>query len=188
MIEEKKKEIKPLTAEDQLYVKELVWQLNGTIRRVVRSYLDDDLSAEFDDVVQSIFETICKQLDDFRNADSPEALAVRIATRRVWHVRRDWKATEELSEDYAATDDGPRGLDDILPKSFPPSDKALLNSVYGDKDPNNFYSYNAYEHGGDYSFTGVPGVKYRAVMKAYASNSSGSEYSSEITCSGKVCK
>lgn len=130
MIEEKKKEIKPLTAEDQLYVKELVWQLNGTIRRVVRSYLDDDLSAEFDDVVQSIFETICKQLDDFRNADSPEALAVRIASRRVWHVRRDWKATEELSEDYAATDDGPRGLDDILPKSFPPSDKALLNSVY----------------------------------------------------------
>ena len=61
-------------------------------------------------------------------------------------------------------------------------------TAYGDKDPNNFYSYNAYEHGGDYSFTGVPGVKYRAVMKAYASNSSGSEYSSEITCSGKVCK
>lgn len=61
-------------------------------------------------------------------------------------------------------------------------------TAYGDKDPNNFYSYNAYEHGGDYSFTGVPGVKYRAVMKAYASNSSGSEYSSEIACSGKVCK
>lgn len=61
-------------------------------------------------------------------------------------------------------------------------------TAYGDRDPDTFYSYNAYEHGGDYTFTGVPGVKYRAVMKAYASNSSGSEYSSEITCSGRVCK
>lgn len=61
-------------------------------------------------------------------------------------------------------------------------------TVYGDKDPDRFYSYNAYEHGGSYTFTGVPGVKYRAVMKAYASNSSGSEYSNEMTCGGKVCR
>lgn len=58
----------------------------------------------------------------------------------------------------------------------------------GDRDPDKFYSYNAYDHGGDYTFTGVPGVKYRAVMKAYASNSSGSEYSEEFPCTGKVCK
>lgn len=61
-------------------------------------------------------------------------------------------------------------------------------TAYGDKDPDKFYSYNAYEHGGDYTFTGVPGVKYRAVMKAYASNNSGSAYSEEFPCTGKVCK
>lgn len=61
-------------------------------------------------------------------------------------------------------------------------------TAYGDQDPNRFYSYDAYDHGGDYVFSGVPDVKYRAVMKAYASNSNGYEYSDEITCTGKVCK
>lgn len=61
-------------------------------------------------------------------------------------------------------------------------------TAYGDKDPTKFYATNAYEHTSSYTFTGVPGVKYRAVMKAYASNSSGYEYSDEITCTGRVCK
>lgn len=61
-------------------------------------------------------------------------------------------------------------------------------TAYGDKDPDKFYSYNAYDHGGDYTFTGVPGVKYRAVMKAYAEDENGSEYSKEFTCTGRVCK
>lgn len=54
--------------------------------------------------------------------------------------------------------------------------------------PEKFYSYNAYEHTGSYTFTGVPGVKYRAVMKAYAEDENGSEYSKEFTCTGRVCK
>lgn len=61
-------------------------------------------------------------------------------------------------------------------------------TVYGSSDPDTFYSYNAHDHGGDFTFTGVPDVKYRAVMKAYASNSSGYEYSDEFACTGKVCK
>lgn len=61
-------------------------------------------------------------------------------------------------------------------------------TAYGDKDPDRFYSYDAYDHTGSYTFTGVPGVKYRAVMKAYASNDSGSAYSNEFPCTGKVCK
>ena len=64
----------------------------------------------------------------------------------------------------------------------------LKNNIEMNKQRALLLNNNAYEHGGDYTFTGVPGVKYRAVMKAYASNSSGSEYSSEIACSGKVCK
>ena len=65
---------------------------------------------------------------------------------------------------------------------------ATTFTVYGSSDPSRFYSYNAHDHGGDYTFTGIPGVKYRAVIKAYASNSSGSEYSDEFVGSGKVCK
>lgn len=61
-------------------------------------------------------------------------------------------------------------------------------TAYGDKMPDKFYSYNAYDHTGSYTFTGVPGVKYRAVMKAYAEDENGSEYSKEFTCTGRVCK
>lgn len=61
-------------------------------------------------------------------------------------------------------------------------------TAYGNTDPTRFYSTNAYEHTGSYTFTGVPGVKYRAVMKSYAKNSNGYEYSDEFTCTGKVCK
>lgn len=61
-------------------------------------------------------------------------------------------------------------------------------TAWGDQMPEKFYSYNTYDHDGEYTFTGVPGVKYRAVMKAYACNSEGSEYSDELPCNGKVCK
>lgn len=61
-------------------------------------------------------------------------------------------------------------------------------TVYGSTNPDKFYSYNAYDHGGSYTFTGVPGVKYRAVLKAYAKDKNGSEYSDEIVGNGKVCK
>lgn len=60
-------------------------------------------------------------------------------------------------------------------------------TAYGSKNPS-FYSYNSVSHDGTYTFTGIPGVKYRAVLVAYASNSSGSEYSNEIVSSGKVCR
>ena len=61
-------------------------------------------------------------------------------------------------------------------------------TIYGSSNPSKFYSYDAYDHTGSYTFTGFPNVKYRAVLKAYASNSSGYEYSDEIVCGGKVCK
>lgn len=61
-------------------------------------------------------------------------------------------------------------------------------TVYGSSDTETFYSYNAYDHTGSFTFIGVPDVKYRAVMTAYATNKSGSEYSREITCTGRVCK
>lgn len=61
-------------------------------------------------------------------------------------------------------------------------------TVYGSTNPSKFYSYNTCDHGADYTFTGVPGVKYRAVLKAYAKDKNGSEYSDEIVGGGKVCQ
>lgn len=61
-------------------------------------------------------------------------------------------------------------------------------TVYGSSNPSKFYAYNAYDYGGSYTFTGMPGVKYRAIIKAYASNSNGYEYSREIVGGGKVCQ
>lgn len=122
-------EKKPLSKEDRIYAKELICELDGTIRRVVRSYLGTDVSSEFEDVVQSVYETICVQLDDFKKCDSQEALAVVIAARKVWRVRRDRKPTEELSEDMPASEDDP-GLEDIFPLSISDVDREILTSVY----------------------------------------------------------
>jgi len=44
------------------------------------------------------------------------------------------------------------------------------------------------QHGGDFYFDGMPGVKYRAVMVAYAKNASGYEYSKEMACTGRYCE
>jgi len=77
------KKIKPLSQEDQVYSKALIEVLNEKIRQTVRSNLGSDLSSEFEDIVQSVYEAICKQLDDFKNCDNQEALAVTIAARAV---------------------------------------------------------------------------------------------------------
>lgn len=123
------KQIEALSIEDQIYAKELIEKLDGTICRVVRSNLDADLSSEFEDIVQSVYERICMQLDDFKKCDSQEALAKTIAIRRVWHVQRDRKPTELLSDDIPAGEDD-RGLADILPPSISDEDKAILTAVY----------------------------------------------------------
>lgn len=129
----REKEIKPLSKADQIYAKELIRELDGTIRRVVRSYLEDELSSEFDDIIQSIYEIICRQLDDFKKCDSQEALAVTIAARKVWHTQRDWKATEVLTEDIPSAEDD-RGLDNILPLSISDADRAILTAAYDHRD------------------------------------------------------
>lgn len=59
---------------------------------------------------------------------------------------------------------------------------------YGSSDPKTFYTENEMDHSGYFFFTGTPGVKYRAVMVAYAEDSTGYEYSREVPCDGKVCK
>ena len=59
---------------------------------------------------------------------------------------------------------------------------------YGSSDPDTFYAMDTIQHGGDFYFDGMPGVKYRAVMVAYAKNASGYEYSKEMACTGRYCE
>lgn len=127
------KKIKPLNREDQLYAKELIRVLNQKIRQTVYSNLGSDLSSEFEDIVQSVYEAICNQLDDFKSCDSQEALAVTISARAVWTFRRNHKPTEELSEDISAMETD-RGLDEILPLSTSDMDREILTSVYERQD------------------------------------------------------
>ena len=61
-------------------------------------------------------------------------------------------------------------------------------TVYGSDDPDLFYDTDTIQHGGDFYFDGIPGVKYRAVMVAYATDAAGEEYSREITCTGRYCE
>ena len=61
-------------------------------------------------------------------------------------------------------------------------------TVYGSDDPDLFYDTDTIQHGGDFYFDGIPGVKYRAVMVAYATDANGEEYSREITCTGRYCE
>lgn len=70
------------------------------------------------------------------------------------------------------------------------SDNVWITSftVYGEDDPETFFSEDAYEHVGSFTFTGLPDVKYRAVLVGYAEDESGYEYSREVTCVGKVCE
>jgi len=125
----RKKKVQPLSREDQIFAKELIQKLNATIYGVVRSYLDDDFSSDFEDIVQSVYEEICTQLGDFRRCDSQKALATVIAARKVWHIQRDRRPTEVLTDDVPAPEAN-RGLEDILPLSISDKDREILTSVY----------------------------------------------------------
>lgn len=128
-----KKKIKPLSIEDQIYAKELTRVLDGAIRRVTRSYIGSELASDFEDTVQTVYEKICEQLEDFKICDNPEAFVVRIAGRAASHVRRDHKETEPLSEDMPAPE-ADRGLEDILPSSTSDIDREILTAVYDRQD------------------------------------------------------
>lgn len=128
-----KKQIKPLSKEDQIYAKELCRALEKKIRQTVHSNLGVELSAATEDIVQDVFESICSQLNDFKNCRSTEALAVTIAARAAWNFRRDHKPTETLSEDIPATEPD-RGLEDILPRTISDKDREILTAVYDRRD------------------------------------------------------
>ncbi len=126
-----KRERKPLSAEEQIYAKGLIEQYDKLIRKVIRTHLHREFTtAEFEDVVQNVFEDICCRLKDFPRYDSPEALVVTIAKRAAWKAYREQKKeTLPLREDYPAREED-RGLEDILPAKLSQQDRQLLIRTY----------------------------------------------------------
>lgn len=130
---EAKRKRRPLTAEEQRYAQELIRKYDKTIRRVVKAYLDLALKGELEDVVQSVYEAICCQLNDFKTYDSPEALVFTIASRAAWRLNKAWKETVSLTEELPAREPD-RSLEDLLPGGISEEDKSLLISVYQHRD------------------------------------------------------
>lgn len=59
--------------------------------------------------------------------------------------------------------------------------------VFYGADYPEFYTRNSLSHQATLTFTGLPGVEYRAKLAAYAQNPQGSDIK-ELICTPKVCK
>lgn len=66
------------------------------------------------------------------------------------------------------------GAQKILIEKQTGSSWVTVATYHGSTNPA-FYRSNAYSHAYEFSFTGSPGVTYRATLTAYAENSSGSD-------------
>lgn len=77
------------------------------------------------------------------------------------------------------------GVNEILVEYWNGSDWVTDHHVYGSKHPE-FYSTEEIGHAGGYSFYGMPGLKYRATVTAYAELDGGSD-TGEITSQEVVC-
>lgn len=120
----RKKEIRPLSPEDQEYVRNFLQINDPLIRRVVARYMHPNTPAEFEDLLQNTYEAICRQLDVFKTCENPEPLLRTIAMRQVWATNRKHRPTVPLLDTVSApTED--RGLDELLPTSTPAADREL---------------------------------------------------------------
>ena len=125
----RKKEIRPLSPEDQEYVRNFLQINDPLIRRVVARYMHPNTPAEFEDLLQNTHEAICRQLDVFKTCENPEPLLRTIAMRQVWATNRKHRPTVPLLDTVSApTED--RGLDELLPTSTPAADRELFEAVY----------------------------------------------------------
>lgn len=129
----KEKKNRPLTEEEQIFAKSLIDKYDKTIRRTVQANLYDEVGEDFEDVVQNVYEMICRQLDDFRSYKEPEALAYTIAARAARNRSRAYKETLPLTEDPPGRERDP-GLGELLPEDLPERDRELLTAVYERRD------------------------------------------------------
>lgn len=77
------------------------------------------------------------------------------------------------------------GVNEVLVEYWNGSDWVIDHHAYGSNHAD-FYSTNSNAHAGGYSFYGMPGLKYRATVTAYAELDGGSD-TGEITSQEVVC-
>lgn len=77
------------------------------------------------------------------------------------------------------------GVNEILVEYWNGSDWVTDHCAYG-SNHSDFYSTQSNMHAGSYSFYGMPGLKYRATVTAYAELDGGSD-TGEITSQEVVC-
>ncbi len=122
---------RPLTTEEAAYVEGILREHDATLRRVIYSVLGKELRDEGEDVLQNVYEAVCRQVNDFKACDNHQALLVTIAARSAWRTRKKLckRATVPLTEDIPMS--GPdHGLLEILPFSTSDEDRRLLAQIY----------------------------------------------------------
>lgn len=126
---------RPLTTEEAAYVQSILREHDAKLRRVIYSILRQEFRDEGEDVLQDVYETVCRQVDDFKVCDNHEALLVTIAARSAYRTRKRLckRATVPLTEDIP-TSEPDYGLLEILPFSTSDKDRQLLAKIYEERN------------------------------------------------------
>lgn len=127
--------LRPLTPEEVVLVQNILREHDDTLRRVIYYALGPEFRDEGEDVLQDVYVTVCKQVDDFKTCDKTEALLVTIATRSAYRARKKLskRTTIPLTEDIPA-DEPDHGLMEILPPTVSDEDRRLLTKIYEDRN------------------------------------------------------
>lgn len=124
-----------LTKEQQDAAMEIIRKYDVMIRKIAAAYLGRERRSEVEDVVQDVYEAICRQIEDVKRYESMEALVVRITVRRTWKVRKKLQGFVPLDEVSAKPSENvDPGLDEILPASTPQADRDILSRIYVQRD------------------------------------------------------
>lgn len=78
------------------------------------------------------------------------------------------------------------GAQKIVVEEWDGSDWSNPVTYTAEKNPE-FYAYNAAEHAGSFTFYGIPGLQYHAILTAYAELDGGSD-AKPLTSLAKTCK
>lgn len=130
----RKKSWERLSPSDQEKVLQLMMEYRESIRRTIVSILDGQWPDAVDDILQDTYEEMCKQFEHIQEAENPRAYVCKITARLAIHEKDLLSKNVPLNEDICSAELAPSNLDEILPKDLSPTDKKLLQLVYGDQE------------------------------------------------------
>ncbi len=127
--------LRPLTPEETAFVQNILSEYDAMLRRVIFHALGEEFRNEGEDVLQDVYESVCRQVDDFRTCDNHTALLVTIASRSAYRTRRrlSKRVSVPLTEDIPV-DETDHGLLEILPPTTSDEDRRLLTKIYAERN------------------------------------------------------